>query len=113
MNIAWFARGGACEDDDMARAAKKAVVDTQLVKAYAARLAAARTDRSAFGPVFTEIKGDARLKAADLIAVAKAYAGASKKIGSKTAALDAIEKRFVELVRFDAKNALAAKSRPW
>jgi hypothetical protein len=33
--------------------------------------------------------------------------------GDTAAALDAIRKRFVELVRYEAKNALAAKSRPW
>ena len=35
------------------------------------------------------------------------------RAGSRAAALEAIRKRFVERVRFDAKNELAAKSRPW
>ena len=50
---------------------------------------------------------------AELIAIAKAYAGSARRITSKKAALDAIRKRFVEKVRFDAKNDLAAKARPW
>jgi len=113
MNIAWFARRAASEDEEMVRSASKAAVDQKLIKAYADRLTAARIDRAAFNAVVADVKGDRSVKSHELIAIAKAYAGASKKIGSKKAALEAIEKRFVELVRFDAKNALASKSRPW
>jgi hypothetical protein len=39
--------------------------------------------------------------------------GGGKKPSSKTMALAAISKRFVEIVRFHAKNKVAEKARPW
>lgn len=115
MNFAWFTRGAPSEDEDMARAQKARAgdLDAVLVAAYAGRLKGAKTDRASFDPVVAEIERDARVKSPEIIAIAKSYAGAAKKIGSRAAALEAIRKRFVELVRFDAKNELAAKSRPW
>lgn len=98
----------------MARAPKaRAEADAKVVAGYAARLKGVGTDRASFDPLVAEIERDAAVKSGEIIAIAKAYAGASKRITSRTAALDAIRKRFVELIRFDAKNELAAKSRPW
>jgi hypothetical protein len=53
------------------------------------------------------------LKAPDVIAIAHRYNGGGKKPSSKTMALAAISKRFVEIVRFHAKNKVAEKARPW
>lgn len=115
MNLGWLSRRGESEDEAMARAqkARAADLDTKLVASFAERLKGVGTDRDAFDTLIAEIERDARVKSAEFIAIAKAYAGASKKIGSRNAAADAIRKRFVELIRFDAKNELAAKSRPW
>lgn len=113
MNF-WFGRRPDASDGDMARAAAhKDGLDNKLVTRFAGLLAAAKTDKQAFEAALAELNADARLKTPDFVAVAKAYAGASKRVTSKAAAMEAIRKRFVELVRFEAKNALAAKSRPW
>jgi hypothetical protein len=39
--------------------------------------------------------------------------GGGRKAPSKSAALKAISKRFVEIVRFHAKNKVAERVRPW
>ncbi|MEW5963972.1 MAG: hypothetical protein AB1749_10470 [Pseudomonadota bacterium] len=88
-------------------------LDNKLVNRFAGLLAAAKTDSKAFEATLAELSADPRLKAPEIVAIAKAYAGSSKRVTSKAAAMEAIRKRFVELVRFEAKNALAAKSRPW
>jgi hypothetical protein len=93
--------------------AKRTPVDEELVRGYSARLSDARTDRSAFEDVLSDIKRDARLRAPDIIAIAQRYNGGGKKPSSKTMALTAISKRFVEIVRFHAKNRVAEKVRPW
>lgn len=114
MNL-WFGRRAETADDDMAKAAGagKTAIDDGLVTRLAGRLAAAKTDKTAFEAALAELTSSPQVKAAEVIAIAKAYAGASKRIGSRAAAIEAIRKRFVELVRFEAKNALAARSRPW
>lgn len=101
--------------DDMARArAKKAgSIDEQSVSDYVERLNACKTDRSAFDAVFAALKSDKQLKAADIIAIGQRYSKAGTKPSSKAMALAAISKRFVEVVRFHAKNKIAEKVRPW
>lgn len=98
------------EKDEMG---KRAPLDEELVAEYVEQLKGARTNRAAFDHVFSDIKGDARLKAGDVVAVAHRYCGGGKKPSSKTMALAAISKRFVEIVRFHAKNRVAEKARPW
>ncbi|MCC7250400.1 hypothetical protein [Hyphomicrobium sp.] len=102
-------------DDSMARVrAKKAdVLDEQLVSSYVERLNASKTDRAAFDDVFVALKADKQLKAADVIAIAQRYSKAGTKPSSKAMAFAAISKRFVEIVRFHAKNKIAEKVRPW
>lgn len=101
--------------DDMARArSKKAdALDERLVADYVERLNASKTDRAAFDVVFNEIKADKQLKAAEIVAIAYRYNKGGSKPSSKTMALAAISKRFVEMVRFHAKNKVAEKVRPW
>jgi hypothetical protein len=97
---------------DMAKA-RKAKVDETRVATYLGRLTAAKTDRPAFDAILADIEEDAALTAADLIAIATNYNKGGKKLGSKAAALALIRKRFVEIVRFHAKNRVAEKVRPW
>jgi hypothetical protein len=101
--------------DDMAkaRARKSQVLDETLIDGYVSQLMRAKVDRDAFEAIFTDLKTDGRLRAADLIAVAQRYNGGGKKPSSKTLALASISKRFVEIVRFHAKNRVAEKVRPW
>lgn len=111
MNFMWGRRPAEEADEAMARA--KRDLNTALIERYVELLKACGTSRDAFDAAYAELGDDAELKSAELIAVAKAYAGASQKISSKKAALDAIRKRFVEHVRNAAKSELAAGSRPW
>jgi len=63
--------------------------------------------------VLAELEDDSTLTSADLIAVASAYNKGGKKPTSRAAAFALIRKRFVEIVRFHAKNKVAEKVRPW
>lgn len=102
--------------DDMAKPRgqkKQRVVDDGLVDDYVARLVRAGGQRPAFEVILAEIKADDRLKAADIVAIAQRYNGGGKKPSSKAMALAAISKRFVEIVRFHAKNKVAERVRPW
>lgn len=99
-------------NDDMAKA-RASSADERLVAEYVDRLVAVSVDRAAFDEVLAEIKGDKQLKAADVIAIAHRYNKGGTKAPSKAKALAAISKRFVEIVRFHAKNKIAEKARPW
>lgn len=112
MNVIWSVERDCDAVDDMARIPKRPV-DAALVTEHLGRLKAARTDEACFNAAVSGLKQDGRVQSVDLVAIAKQYAGTARKITSKTTALDAIQKRFVELVRFEARNELAAKSRPW
>jgi hypothetical protein len=98
------------DKDEMA---KRAPINEELVNQYVVRLKGARTDRTAFDSAFSDLKCDRRLKAGDVVVIAQSYAGGGKKPSSKAMALAAISKRFVEIVRFHAKNKVAEKARPW
>lgn len=97
---------------DMAKA-RKTKVDETKVAVYLGRLTAAKADRPMFETVLVDLEGDGTLSSAELIAVASAYNKGGRKPGSKAAALAMIKKRFVEIVRFHAKNKVAEKARPW
>jgi len=101
--------------DDMAkaRARKTQVLDEALIGEYVDRLVRVKIDRDAFEYVFAELKADDRLKAPDIVVIAQRYNGGGKKPSSKAMALAAISKRFVEIVRFHAKNKVAERVRPW
>ena len=89
------------------------VVNEKLVDDYVAQLVRAGGQRPVFEPVFAKLKVDDRLAARDVISVAHRYNQGGKKPSSKTKALATISKRFVEIVRFHAKNKVAEKARPW
>lgn len=99
-------------NDDMAKARANSAGE-QLVGGYVGRLVAAATDRVAFEGVFAALKADKQLKAGDVIVIAHRYNKGGAKAPSKAKALAAISKRFVEIVRFHAKNKIAEKARPW
>lgn len=98
--------------DDMAKA-RKIRADDAKVSAWVSRLAAARADRAVFETILAKLEEDSALTSADLIAIAHAYNKGGKKPTSKANALGLIRKRFVEIVRFHAKNKVAEKVRPW
>ena len=97
---------------DMAKA-RKTKVDETKVAAYVSRLTAAKVDRPMFERVVAELEGDEALTSAEVVSIASAYNKGGKRPGSKAAALALIKKRFVEIVRFHAKNKVAEKVRPW
>ena len=98
--------------DDMAKA-RKTKVDETKVSGYLSRLTAAKADRPVFETILAELQDDSTLTSADLIAMASAYNKGGRKPSSRAAALALIRKRFVEIVRFHAKNKVAEKVRPW
>lgn len=103
-------------EDEMAKKSvqrKLAQPPSASVAEFSARLARSGTDKAAFERALAELKDATSVSAADIIAIAHAYCGGGKKPASKAAAYAAISKRFVEIVRFHAKNRLAEKARPW
>lgn len=103
---------GAEEADEMARAAQRPI-DPKVVAEHVSALSSAGDDEVKFKAALASLKADKRVVAAEFIAVAKGYAGTARKVGSKKAAEDSIEKRFVELVRFKLRNDLASGAKPW
>jgi hypothetical protein len=101
--------------DDMARAKRKKErgVNDELVGMYVERLKRAGRDRPDFELALADIRADKRLTAADVASIASGYNEGGKKPNSKAAALALISKRYVEIVRFHAKNKVAEKVRPW
>lgn len=101
------------EDMAKARAKKPVATNEVLVGSYVDRLVRAKIDRDSFEEVLSELKADPELRAGDIAVIAQRYNGGGKKPTSKTMALAGISKRFVELVRFHAKNKVAERVRPW
>lgn len=108
----WGTQTPRAGGEDMARTSASAANST-LVSLYVQKLKAAGTDRSAFDGVVSELTTNAELKAAEYIAIADKFAIPVRRIASKKAALEAISKRFVELVRSQNKNLVASKARPF
>lgn len=100
-------------DEDMARksTAKKPASEAAIA-GYVERLRAALVNRDAFVAVLGAIKSDPELAPLDVAAIANAYAVGGLKATSRKAGLERIEKRFVELVRNQAKRKIAEKFRP-
>ena len=98
--------------DEMAKA-QKTKADETKVSTYVNRLTAANADRRVFETVLAELEDASAVTSADLIAIAHTYNKGGRKPGSRAAALAMIKKRFVEIVRFHAKNRVAEKVRPW
>lgn len=104
------------QKDDMARARaqkKDKAVNEALVSSYVERLVRIADRRAEFEAALSDIKSDEHLTAGDIIAIAHRYNKGGRKASSRATALAAISKRFVEIVRFHAKNKIAEKARPW
>ena len=97
---------------DMAKAGKSKA-DEAKVATYASRLTAVGAERPKFDAIVAELESDSGVSAAELVAIASGYNKGGRKPTSKAAALAMIKKRFVEIVRFHAKNKVAEKARPW
>jgi hypothetical protein len=102
-------------NDEMAKktTAKARAANERLVAEYGLRISKAGMDRGAFDDVVADLKADDRLSSADIIAIAHNFIGGGKKPSSREAAYAVISRRFVEIVRYQAKNKVAAKARPW
>lgn len=105
--------GAKEQTDDMAARKSTAEIDLRLASAYSELLAEAGTSREAFEQILERLKKDRSLGPAEAVTIAQRYGVLGKKLASKTAAIAAIEKRFVEIVRFHKKNRVAAGTRPW
>ena len=101
------------QTDSMAARKSTAEIDSKLATAYSESLAEAGTSREAFEQIIERLKKDRSLGPAETVIVAQNFGIAGKKLTTKTAAIAAIEKRFVEIVRFHKKNRVAAGTRPW
>lgn len=115
MSIFDFINVFGTANDEMAKKAstKTKPSNDRLVAEFSSRFAKAGTDRPAFDDVLSDLKADDRLASIDIIAIAHQYAGGGKRPTSRDQAYAVISKRFVEIVRFHAKNKVAAKARPW
>jgi hypothetical protein len=97
-------------DDEMA---KKTAINRVVVDEWIDQLISAGHDGDRFERAFDGIKDDARLKAADIVAIAHGYQGGGRKTASRAAAIAAISRNFADRVRTAKKNRTAEKVRPW
>lgn len=86
---------------------------TDLVSSYAARLEQSGGNASAFESAFHAMKADSRVKKDHVVAIAELYA--KRRFSSKSAALEAIESRFLERARArnEAEYLEKRKVTPW
>jgi hypothetical protein len=102
------------EVDDMgSRKAARSEPELDRVVPYVEQLVAVQRDRPAFERVFSDITANKSLAVADVVEIALRYRGGGGRPASRRAALEAISKRFLELVRIKAQITQAAKARPW
>ncbi|MEO1608276.1 MAG: hypothetical protein AAFR90_02830 [Pseudomonadota bacterium] len=97
--------------NDMGRAIKP--LNVQRIEYHLNALIASAFNRPDFDAAFAELKNDRQLMAADVIEIARQFRGGGVKPKSKKAAIDAIERRFVEKVRTEKNKLEAARARPW
>jgi hypothetical protein len=101
-------------ESQVARALKKTHPGSdEIVASYVAALRNAVGNQVAFDGIVTELRASKELTAAKVIAISEKFALPSSRITSRSAAIAAISKRFVELMRFRNKNSIASKTRPW
>ncbi len=112
MSISWLGGVFGLGKDEMAKS-PKAKPNEGRVSACVGRLIAAKTNRTVFETIVSELDGSAELTSVDLVAIAHRYNKGGKKPTSKPAAIAMIKKRFVEIVRTANKNKVAERARPW
>ena len=98
------------QSDDMGRAA---TIDKKAVEAHVTAFENAGLDRGAFDSAYAAMKADKSLNAGEVILIAHGYRGGGAKAKTKKAAVDMIERIFVQKVRTVKNNAEAARARPW
>ncbi len=91
----------------------KAQLDQATVDRYVALLADAGTNQEEFRKAFGGLKGSKKIGKPEIDAIANAYVGSIDRFKSKKAALEAIEKKFVQRVRFEGKMDIVDKLTPW
>jgi hypothetical protein len=80
---------------------------------YLARLRAATNSSAAFEHVLAELAVDKAINTEILICIASQYVGGGRRLRSRKAALTAIRRRHIELIRFQRKQEIARKVTPW
>jgi hypothetical protein len=94
------------------RQEKLSTVRDALVDAYINRLKAVGLQRREFETVVAELAADKRARKNELLEIASKYVGVRLALRSRSEAMRTIEKRFVELVRFERKQEIASKTTP-
>ena len=97
--------------NDMGRAVKP--LNMQRIEHHLNALMASELNQTDFEAAFAALQGDKSLMAADVIEIARQFRGGGAKPNSKKAAIDGIERRFVEKVRTKKNKREAARTRPW
>lgn len=89
-------------------------IDQEKIASYARLLADAKTDQNNFDKAFRNLETSSKkMPKAELDGIANKYTKTDSKYKSKQAALEAIEKKFIELVRFEQKMEVVDKMTPW
>ncbi len=84
-----------------------------LRKSYITLLEAAGTDKNIFDKTFNALKCDRQIKKNDIDHIAHAYIGGREKWPSKKAALEAIERRFIEIAYHESRMKILSKTKVW
>jgi len=113
MAIFQFWAGAKEDTDSMAARKASAEVNENLAASYSESLVEAGADRDAFQQVIQRLRNDRAAGPAEFAIIAHNFGVSGKTLKSKTAAIAAIEKRFVEIIRFHKKNRVAAGTKPW
>lgn len=103
----------ASEADMAARKSHAAAPSNPAVDTHVAALKAARADRPTFEAAIAAIEGGSTLNAADVCAIANTYGAGGTAAKSRKAALEKINRRFVEIVRATKNAKTAADTRLW
>jgi hypothetical protein len=80
---------------------------SDVIDAYIRRLEIAALQEAEFNKVISDLAADKMARKAELLNIAAKYVGVAQNLQSRKVAIEAIEKRFVELLRFKRKQELA------
>jgi hypothetical protein len=91
--------------------AQRAPVKTEVVDRYLNRLRNAGLRTAEFESVISELQADKSAKKAEVLAIAFKYAGPTP-LRSRAAAIEAVRKKFVQIVRVEQELEIASKMTP-
>lgn len=91
--------------------AKRAPINADVVDRYLARLRSAGVCTAEFASVISELEADKTARKSEILSIASKYVGPAP-LRSKGAALEAIRKKFVQIVRVEQELEIAAKMTP-